>query len=115
MLINKNKKLTKEQYENMSIKDLKYVLTLRGRCSKNAVPDMIRQLNRIWNAELTRKKCQNCNYSKCVELAHIKAIANFSENTLLKEINHKDNILSLCRNCHFELDSGLLLLEDIPL
>lgn len=55
--------------------------------------------------------CQNCNFSYHVDVCHIKAISSFSKDTLVAEINAKTNILLLCKNCHFELDSGILRLE----
>ena len=50
-------------------------------------------------------KCSRCPYSKHVEVAHIKAIASFSEDTLLSVVNHPDNLVVLCPNCHWELDN----------
>lgn len=57
-----------------------------------------------------RKVCNECGYNKHVELAHIKAIADFNDNDRLEDINHKDNLLFLCPNCHWEYDNGLLLI-----
>ena len=110
----KQKRLTQKQYENMSIEDLEYSLRLRGQCNVN-VSDKIRSLNRQWNKNLTDKCCQVCNYEKHVELAHLRGVADFDKKTLLKEVNHKDNILVLCRNCHWEYDAGMLDLADIPI
>lgn len=108
----KTKRITKEQYENMSVEDLEYLLTLRGQ-SNVSVNDKIRHLNRQWNSYLTYGKCQVCSYNKHVELAHLKAVSQFDKKSLLKEVNNKDNILVLCPNCHYEYDNGLLSLEDI--
>lgn len=107
------KRIKKEQYENMSLELLEYVLRLQGN-SSYSVSGKIRQLNRAWNKSLTGHSCQSCSYNKSVELAHLKAIKLFSKDSLLKEINHPDNILVLCARCHTEYDCGLLLLEDIP-
>jgi hypothetical protein len=49
--------------------------------------------------------CEKCGYDKHTELCHIKSIASFSDNTLLEEINCKENIFFLCPNCHWELDN----------
>ena len=54
--------------------------------------------------------CQNCNYTPHVELCHIKPIASFPSDTLLSEINDKNNIAALCPNCHWEFDNGILKL-----
>lgn len=52
--------------------------------------------------------CQKCGYNKHTELCHIKSIASFTEDTLLSEINSKENICFLCPNCHWELDNNKL-------
>lgn len=74
----------------------------------------IRILNRSWNKDLTKLGCQVCQYNIHVELAHIKAISDFSLSATLGEVNHPDNILVLCRNHHWELDNGVRKLSDIP-
>ncbi len=107
-------KIKQQDYENMSIDQLEYLLMIRGD-NKTKVYDKIRQLNRQWNKTLTSDACQHCGYNKHVELAHLKGINAFDKYTLLKEINHPDNILVLCRNCHWEYDSGMLELIEIGL
>lgn len=53
-------------------------------------------------------KCAICGYDKHVEIAHIKAVSNFSEDTTIGEINSIDNLIALCPNHHWEYDSGVL-------
>jgi 5-methylcytosine-specific restriction endonuclease McrA len=50
-------------------------------------------------------KCSKCSYDKHIEIAHIKAISDFSQDTLISEINSLDNLLALCPNCHWEFDN----------
>ena len=54
------------------------------------------------------KACKICGYSTYVEACHIKAIAEFDENCLIKDINSLSNLIYLCPNHHIELDRGLL-------
>ncbi len=54
------------------------------------------------------KVCSKCGYDKHVELAHIKSIAAFNNNDRIEDINHRDNLMFLCPNCHWEFDNGLL-------
>ena len=68
----------------------------------------IRLFNRNWNKDLITKPCANCGYDKHVELCHIKAVSSFPNNALLSEVNHPDNNIQLCRNCHWEFDHGML-------
>lgn len=57
------------------------------------------------------KACYNCGYDKHYQVCHIKAVADFDENTLIKEINNIDNLIALCPNCHWEYDHNLLELK----
>lgn len=55
-------------------------------------------------------KCIICGYSKHVEIAHVKAVADFEDNVKVSEINNIDNLIALCPNHHWEYDNGLLKL-----
>lgn len=68
----------------------------------------VRALNRAWNRELAQQPCRRCGYALHVELAHRVAITEFPDDALLTEINAPPNIIPLCPNCHWELDTGLL-------
>ena len=52
--------------------------------------------------------CKACNYDKHVEVCHKTAISAFSDDTPLSEINSPDNLVILCRNCHWEFDHNLI-------
>ena len=54
------------------------------------------------------KVCKVCGYSKYVEVCHIKAIFEFDENCLIKDINSLSNLVYLCPNHHIELDLSQL-------
>jgi len=56
-------------------------------------------------------ECSNCGYDKHVEIAHIKAVSDFSEEILVTIINDPSNLIALCPNCHWEFDNGLLKLN----
>lgn len=73
----------------------------------------IRNFARSWNKNLRKLPCQNCGYNKHIELAHKKSINSFALNSTLGEINHPNNLLVLCPNCHWEFDNNILLLKDI--
>lgn len=57
---------------------------------------------------LKEKKCNICGYDKHVEIAHIKAVSEFSNDTLISVINHIDNLIALCPNHHWEYDNKLI-------
>lgn len=51
------------------------------------------------------KECIVCKYTKHYEVAHITAVSDFSDDTLISEINHIDNLIALCPNHHWEYDN----------
>ena len=66
-----------------------------------------------YKSEKKTPLCQNCEYSKHIELCHIQPIASFPKDTKLKRVNARENILFLCPNCHWEFDHNMLTLEEI--
>jgi len=52
--------------------------------------------------------CQVCDYSKHVEMCHIKPLASFPPSAKLADVNDPSNIYILCPNHHWELDNGHL-------
>lgn len=68
---------------------------------------------KVYNSSDKPKICYSCGYDKHYQVCHIKAVSEFDEDTLIKEINDLDNLVALCPNCHWELDHGLLKLEGI--
>lgn len=52
--------------------------------------------------------CAHCGYDKHVEVCHKKHIPDHSDDTLIKEINDIDNLIKLCKNCHWESHNGYL-------
>lgn len=75
----------------------------------------LRQHCRATNKDIASKPCQNCSYALHVELCHITAVSTFSEDTKISEINSPENLLGLCRNCHWEFDNNHLTLEEMRL
>lgn len=59
------------------------------------------------------KSCINCGYSKHIEVCHKKPISSFNETSMVSEVNHIDNLIPLCPNCHWEFDKGDLTIEQI--
>lgn len=51
------------------------------------------------------KKCIVCGYDKHYEVAHIKSVSDFEDNTLISEINDINNLIALCPNHHWEYDN----------
>lgn len=73
------------------------------KCLPQQALNYIRYLSRQKGMKLF-SSCINCDYSKHIEIAHIKAITSFPKTTLISEVNHESNLLPLCTNCHWEFD-----------
>ena len=57
------------------------------------------------------RKCVVCSYDTYVEVAHVKPIASFPLDTLLKVVNDLQNLAHLCPNHHKEFDKNLMKYE----
>lgn len=61
-----------------------------------------------------RTSCENCGYNKLIcDVAHISPVAEFSEDTELRVINDINNLIGLCKRCHWEFDAGILQKSEI--
>lgn len=96
-----------ENFKNLPLKTYwnKKCLENLHRSSKNS---HIRNFARSHFKHLLVKPCHNCGYNKHVELCHIKPISKFNEDSKICEVNCEENLIQLCRNCHWEFDHGLL-------
>jgi len=91
-----------ERWENCTLKEIK------GKGSANAGGryPYIRTLARKKYIESGKPMCcEECGYDKHVDIAHIKDIRHFDENTFVSEINDIDNLRALCKNHHWEFDN----------
>lgn len=52
--------------------------------------------------------CAICNYSKHVNICHIKDIGDFHPDTLIKDVNAIENLIPLCPTHHWEFDNKCL-------
>ena len=115
--VGKNKLISKDvkkiYLQGLTISDLQNRNSIAGKHTSWA-SSHIRNLNRSWNKNLLNIPCQNCGYYKHIELCHIKSVSSFDKDEKLSVVNDPNNILVLCRNCHWEFDNKLLLLTDIP-
>lgn len=75
---------------------------------QNARSNIQNSARKIFFKNCLDPKCIVCGYTNHVEVAHIKAVSNFSEDSLISEINDISNLIGLCPNYHWEYDNGLL-------
>ncbi len=61
------------------------------------------------------RNCEKCSYDKHYEVCHIKPIRLFDLCTPISVVNTLSNLITLCPNCHWELDNGLITMPDYRL
>lgn len=101
-------KYKSEQYNEQTLGELSY-----NQYANCAAYSKIRLRARTVIKNLGIYGCQNCGYDKHTEVCHIKHIHQFLLTDKIGTINHPNNLLVLCPNCHWEFDNGLLSLHDI--
>ena len=89
------------QISNLSKKEL----FDRNNGWQNARSQIQRHARIIYQNSNRPKQCICCNYDKHYEVAHIKAVSDFNDDTLISEINDIDNLIALCLNHHWEYDN----------
>ncbi len=102
-------KISKEQSkaDNFTLGDKRYDKLASSRYG------YIRYRARMMGKVLDFKSCRNCGYDKHFEVCHIKSVSDFTDSTLISEINNPDNLIPLCPNCHWEFDNGKLQVSSI--
>lgn len=63
---------------------------------------------KIFQSSCKDKSCVVCGYNNHVEVAHIKSVSSFTDNTPVSEINDISNLIALCPNHHWEYDNNIL-------
>ncbi len=74
---------------------------------KSSAFALVRTRARTIAKKLGWESCKKCGYNKHIEIAHVKPINSFPEDSLVSEINNPKNLLPLCPNCHWEFDNKL--------
>lgn len=69
----------------------------------------------IYNKLDGAKACVVCGYSTHYHVCHVKPISSFPEDTPISVINDPSNLIALCPNHHWELDNGLISIDDLVL
>lgn len=67
---------------------------------------------KTFQEHFSNPKCVICGYDKHIEIAHIKAVSEFSNKDKISIINDISNIIPLCPNHHWEFDNNMLSIED---
>lgn len=96
--------------------DRKKVLVTFGpfKLKKECTPGQVcYHAKKVYRTKFKAQECELCGYNKLIDVAHVKAVHTFDDDTMLIMINTIDNLIGLCPNHHKEFDYGLLPLETI--
>ena len=77
---------------------------------QSARSEIQKNARKIFFAYNNSPKCAICGYDKHIEIAHIKAVSDFPDETKIREINSITNLIGLCPNHHWEYDNGIIKL-----
>jgi ribosomal protein L33 len=70
----------------------------------------IRQVARnLYRQSTEPKQCFVCGYNRHYEVCHKRPIRDFSDSSLVSEVNDINNLVALCPNHYWEFDNGLII------
>lgn len=81
---------------------------IAGRKGSQRYVNIRKAARRLYLKSDRQQCCVVCGYDRHFEVSHIKPICDFDGDTLIKVINHLDNLVALCPTHHWELDHGML-------
>lgn len=97
-------------YDELTIDELTYK-TDQLACNKHTkIRDRART---VYKNSKQKKICAICGYSLHCDICHIKPVSAFNSDAKISEVNHLDNLVSLCKNHHWEFDHGYISEEKL--
>jgi hypothetical protein len=83
---------------------------LFSRCKnwQSARSSIIKHARKVFDKNDGQYECFKCGYNKHVEICHKKQVKDFSDDSIIKEINDFFNLIALCPTHHWEFDNGVL-------
>ena len=92
-------------WESLTIKEVKG----EGNANSRSRMPYVRNLARKKYLKSDKpKQCFVCNYDYHFDICHIKDVHQYHDDALIREVNHIDNLVALCKNHHWEFDNGYL-------
>ena len=107
--LNDLKQRTKDRMFSTYTKGEAFALRKSWQSVRSSIARLARE---IYQKSNKPKYCIVCGYPH-YEVAHIKAVSDFSNDVLISEINSIDNLIGLCPNHHYEYDNGILSKEEL--
>ena len=81
-------------------------VTIKEYCPRKGANayDNIRSNARYIVRDELKAGCEECGWSRHVEVCHIKAISDYPDDTIVSVVNERHNLKLLCPNCHWVFD-----------
>ncbi len=97
--------------EDLFVSQTKGSLRLRRKDCKSIHSTLRTHSRQVYISSGRPMECEICGYSKYVEVCHIIAVKDFSDDATVLEINAISNLKTLCPTHHWEFDNGFISLE----
>lgn len=117
--VTRNQKNATDVLEEKKLKRIKIEDKTKGELFSNnknwqsARSSIRRSAQKIFKKSGKECKCILCGYDKYIEVAHVKAVSEFDNSSLISEINNINNLVPLCPNHHWEFDNNRLDEKDL--
>jgi hypothetical protein len=99
-------------FSTSTIGEYREQLAVKGK-HPSWVHGAVRGLARSRYRDLLKTPCSNCGYERHVELCHITPLSKWPDGATMGQVNAPENVAILCRNCHWELDHGLIPVDSV--
>lgn len=82
---------------------------------QTSIQELRKHAKRVYRSYWPDQRCEYCNVELpyLPDVAHIKPVSSFSNDSLLLEINQLSNLIGLCPTHHRNFDFGVIPLEEI--
>lgn len=101
--IGKSNKLSLIDWESYSLGEIKG----DGNSNyKSRLPYVRNLARKKYLASTKKQSCIICDYDYHFDVCHVKDVNKYTNDALISEINHIDNLIALCKNHHYEFDRG---------
>lgn len=101
-----NSKLCNKCYQ-ITISPKKLIFTNIKNSNWGTSPYVRQHARKMYKNSGRPNYCAICRYDKHIEICHIKDIRSYVEGTLYEIINQDNNLIALCKNCHWEFDNEI--------
>ena len=108
-----NLEITELKNRRVNISELTKEELFRDKAWQSARGMIAKDARKRYENSNKPKKCLICGYDIHFDVAHIKAVSSFDNESKVKDINDIENLIALCPNHHWEYDNSDLTIEKL--